>query len=210
MAVQRKQQKIMGIPEISGQMMHPAVQSALAAVTNTPQFQQLVAQHAAALGMAQPQSAAASLGIGSPSQGGPGAAYGGQPSVQMRPMRDVRELCLGFRQTGIASGASFNVVSRPQVLFRAERLVIPDSPAWPGQTTATQADSFDVSDIKIGNRSQLVEATTLPGRAFAENAVGVRLSMDSASIAQDIVVAVVNNDVASGTFRGIMFGTSSF
>ena len=201
----------MGTPEITGQV-HPAVQSALAAVTNTPQFAQLVAQHANAMGMGQPQSAMAALGVsaGQPSAGGPGAAYGGQPNVQMRPMRDVRELCLGFRQTGIASGALFNVISRPQVLFRAERLVIPDSPAWPGQTTATQADSFDVADIKIGNRSQLVEQSLLPGRAFAENAVGVRLSMDSASIAQDIVVAVTNNDIASGTFRAIMFGTSSF
>ena len=200
----------MGIPEISGQMMHPAVQSALSAVASTPQFAALVNQHAAALGLMSPGGGLAASSIATPSTGGPGAAYGGQPVVQNRAMRDVRELCLGFRQTGIASGASFNVVSRPQVLFRAERLVVPDSPAWPGQTTATQADSFDISDIKIGNRSQLVEATLLPGRAFAENAVGVRMSMDSASIAQDIVVAVTNNDVASATFRGIMYGTSSF
>ena len=191
------------VTEISGQV-HPAVASALTAVANTPQFQALVAQHAAAMGMMAPPAQPSS-------GGGPGAAYGGQPQVQDRPLRDTRELALGFYQPGIGAGTNFNVTSRPQVLFRGERLVIPDSPAYPGQAAGTtQADSFLINDIKIGNRSQLVEATALPARAFAENAVGVRLSLDSASIAQDVVIAVSNVDTSAGTFRAVMFGTSAF
>jgi hypothetical protein len=189
--------------EISGMMTHPAVQSAMTAVANTPQFQQLVAQHATAMGLATPAPQPSS-------GGGPGVAYGGQPVIQERQMRDTRALALGFYQTNIAVGQQFNVISRPQVLFRGERLVIPDSPAYPGQSGATQADSFLILDLKIGNRSQLVEATSLPARAFAENAVGVRLSLDTASIAQDVVVAVQNVDVAPATFRAVLFGTSAF
>lgn len=200
--------------ELSGQLA-PAVQSAMSAVSQTPQFAQLVAQHAAAMGLAPGGWPGGACG-GPPatqapcSTGGPGAAYGGMPTIQERQLRDVRELALGFFQTNIATGTSFNVTSRPQVLFRGERLVIPDSPAYPGQSGATQADSFLINDIKIGNRSQLVEATQLPARAFAENAVGVRLSLDSASIAQDIVVAIANVDSVSCTFRAVMFGTSAF
>jgi len=194
----------MGQMEISGQMMHPAVQSALTAVASTPQFQQLVAQHAAAMGIMTPPAQPSS-------GGGPGVAYGGQPVVQERQLRDTRALALGFFATNIPNnGGQFNVISRPQVLFRGERLVIPDSPAWPGQSGSTQADSFLINDIKIGNKSQLVEATSLPARAFAENAVGVRLSLDTASIAQDVVVAVSNVDVTAATFRAVMFGTSAF
>ena len=191
--------------EISGMMNfnHPAVQSAMSAVASTPQFAQLVSQHATAMGMQTPPAQPSS-------GGGPGVAYGGQPVVQERQLRDTRALALGFFQPGIGLGTNFNVTSRPQVLFRGERLVIPDSPAYPGQTGATQADSFLINDIKIGNKSQLVEATSLPARAFAENAVGVRLSLDTASIAQDVVVAVSNVDITAATFRAVLFGTSAF
>jgi hypothetical protein len=193
--------------EISGQMAalasDPATASAMSAVMSTPQFSQLRNQHALAMGL---QSAPAQPSSG----GGPGVAYGGQPVVQERQLRDTRALALGFFQPGIGLGTNFNVTSRPQVLFRGERLVIPDSPAYPGQTGATQADSFLINDIKIGNKSQLVEATSLPARAFAENAVGVRLSLDTASIAQDVVVAVSNVDITAATFRAVLFGTSAF
>ncbi len=188
--------------EISG-AMHPAYASAMTAVAQTPQFAQLVSQHAAAMGLQTPPAQPSS-------GGGPGVAYGGQPQVQERQLRDTRALALGFYQPGIAISGTFNVTSRPQVLFRGERLVIPDSPAYPGQLNATQADSFLINDIKIGNKSQLVEATSLPARAFAENAVGVRLSLDTASIAQDVVVSVTNVDVAAATFRAVLFGTSAF
>ena len=193
--------------EISGQMAmmanDPATASAVSSVMSTPQFAALRDQHALAMGL---QSAPAQPSSG----GGPGVAYGGQPVVQERQLRDTRALALGFYQSAIAQGSNYNATSRPQVLFRGERLVIPDSPAYPGQQHATQADSFLINDIKIGNKSQLVEATSLPARAFAENAVGVRLSLDTASIAQDVVIAVSNVDITAATFRAVLFGTSAF
>ncbi len=176
-----------------------ATQSALASIIKHPTFAGLVAQHAAAM-----SAGAASAPM---STGGPGAAYGGAPTVQERGLRDVREFSLGFKQTAIPTGGNYNVTSRPQVIFRGERLVIPSTAAYIGGPATY--DAFDVLDIKVGNRSQLVEATGLPGAAFAEQAVGVRLSLDTASIAQDVVISVVNNDVNSATFRAVIFGTAA-
>lgn len=186
-------------PDIVGAAYDP-VQSALASVMRTPQFQQLVQQHARGVlsGMAQqPHSMA-----------GPGVAYGGQSQVVEREARDVREHALGFKQTAIASSGSNNVTSRPQVIFRGERLVVPDTLASSGGSTI--ADAFEISDIKIGNRSQLVEAVNIPAKAFLETAVGVRLALDTAQIAQDVVIAVVNNDSQAGTFKAVIFGTAIF
>lgn len=230
--------------EISG--YHPAVQSALSAVASTPQFAQLVAQHAAAMqhsGQAGPSGLPPLFSLGNtlaqnggggytlaqngggynpgcgsvptPTQpsstGGPGVPYGGTPTIQARDMRDIRGLAIGFYQPGILPSSIFNVISRPQVIFRPERLVIPDSLAYPGQTGgSTQADSFQILDLKTGNRSMLVEATSLPARAFVEQAVGTRMSFDTAVIAQDLVIQVQNVDVAAATFRAVMFGTAAY
>lgn len=233
--------------EISG--YHPAVQSALSAVASTPQFAQLVAQHAAAMqhsGQAGPSGLPPLFSLGNTlaqngggynpgcgsvpsaggynpgcgsvptasqpgSTGGPGVAYGGTPTIQARDMRDIRGLAIGFYQPGINPSSIFNVISRPQVIFRPERLVIPDSLAYPGQTGgSTQADSFQILDLKTGNRSMLVEATSLPARAFVEQAVGTRMSFDTAVIAQDLVIQVQNVDVAAATFRAVMFGTAAY
>lgn len=180
----------------------PAVQSALSAIAATPQFHQLVQQHRAYMAgaaMGPPVASAASYG-------GPGAAYGGTPMVKERELRDIREFSLGFKQANIAANGSFNVTSRPQQIFRGERLVIPESPA--GLTGSPLiVDEFDILDLKVGNKSQIVEATTLPSRAFAEVAVGVRLALDTASIAQDIVIAVQETLGFSATFKAVMFGT---
>jgi hypothetical protein len=193
-----------GVPELVGR--NPAVDSALAAVANTPAFAQLVQQHAAAMGY---HAGAAPMGGMVPGTvGGPGVAYGGtNVQVTDRPLLDIRELAIGFLQTGIAAGANFNVVTRPQVVFRGERLVVPTSPS--GSGTLSIAQSFSILDLKIGNRSQLVAAQSLPAQAFIETGVGVRLSLDTAAIAQDVVIIVNNTTAAAATFQAVIFGTSA-
>jgi hypothetical protein len=93
-----------------------------------------------------------------------------------------------------------NVISRPQIIFRCERLVVPSG----------TAEHFSILDLRVGNRSQLIESTELPAQAFAENAMGVRLSFDTASIAQDIVLSVRNETREDRAFRAVMFGRGSF
>jgi hypothetical protein len=130
--------------------------------------------------------------------GGGGLAYGSQPQVVNRPLRDMREYPLGFLQAGIGVGVTAEVISRPQVTFRGERLVIPTS----------VAANFALNDIKVGNRSQLVNSTSLPAEMFQENAIGIRLAMDTATVAQDIALSVTNSDPAySHTFRCAIVGT---
>jgi len=133
---------------------------------------------------------------------GGGIAYGGAPAVVERPLRDMREFPLGFFQSGISMiMGAIDVISRPQIVFRGERLVVPSSIA---------AD-FALIDIKVGNRSQLANSTALPAQVFQENAVGVRLALDTAVVAQDIAL-IVENVSASGsaeTFIAALIGTAA-
>lgn len=195
--------------EISGQAAGgDPVSSAMAAVASTPEFRSLVAKHAAAMGnpaWGGHHGVPAYPFPAHPSHGGPGVAYGGgAPEVISRPLRDIREFPLGFDQTAIAAAANCNVVSRPQVTFRGERLVVPNSPSGGGSNIPA---SFNIVDLKIGNRSQLPAAAPLSCQAFTEVAVGVRLSMDTAAIAQDVTLIVQNLLGASATFQAILFGT---
>ena len=189
------------LPDLTG-AVHPAMASALAAVTSTPHFAHLVAQHAARMGLSNPIN-----GSGAPSStGGPGVAYGGGGAhVQERELRDIREFMLGFNQTAIGSGSNSNVVSRPQVIFRGERLVVPTSASSGGSSIAA---GFTLVDIKVGNRSQLAAATSgVSLQAFIETAVGVRLALDTAAVAQDVTIIVNNIQAAAATFSAIIFGT---
>jgi hypothetical protein len=129
-------------------------------------------------------------------------AYGGAPRVVERPLRDMREFPLGFFQSGIGVGVgTIEVISRPQIVFRGERLVIPSTAVAP---------FFSLIDVKIGNRSQLVNSTALPAQVFTETAVGIRLSLDTATVAQDISLAVQNIDpVTAHTFQAALIGTAA-
>jgi hypothetical protein len=131
---------------------------------------------------------------------GGGVAYGGAPAVVERPLRDIREYPLGFFQSGIGvcTGA-VDVVSRPQIVFRGERLVVP----------AVIGVNFSLIDVKVGNRSQLANSTALPAATFAENAVGVRLALDTATVAQDIALVVENISSDNATFMAALIGTAA-
>jgi len=127
-------------------------------------------------------------------------AYGGRPVLVERPLRDIREYPLGFFQSGIGvCVGAVDVISRPQIVFRGERLVVP---------TGT-ADLFSLIDVKVGNRSQLANSTALPAQVFAENAVGVRLALDTATVAQDIAITVENISSDNATFMAALIGTAA-
>jgi hypothetical protein len=89
-------------------------------------------------------------------------------------------------------------VSFPQIVFRPERLVIPSDIA--GQ--------FLVNQIIVGKNPQQVSADPIPGRVFDERGVGVRLSMDTAQISQQITLNVTNIGGAPAVFRAAMIGPS--
>ena len=132
---------------------------------------------------------------------GGGVAYGGAPAVVERPLRDIREYPLGFFQSGIGVGTgAIDVVSRPQIVFRGERLVIP---------SGLVASSFSLIDVKVGNRSQLANSTAVPAQTFTETAVGVRLALDTATVAMDIALVVENITQDNQTFQAALIGTAA-
>jgi len=132
---------------------------------------------------------------------GGGVAYGGAPAVVERPLRDIREYPLGFFQSGIGGcTGAIDVISRPQIVFRGERLVIPSE---------TVAPNFSLIDVKVGNRSQLANSTAVPAQTFQENSVGVRLALDTATVAMDIALVVENITSDNQTFMAALIGTAA-
>ena len=91
-----------------------------------------------------------------------------------------------------------DVISRPQIVFKGERLVVPSNIA---------AD-FAIIDVKVGNRSQLANSTALPAQVFCETAIGVRLALDVAVVAQDIALVVENVSDHDETFMAALIGTA--
>jgi hypothetical protein len=185
-----------------------AVQAAMHAVMGTPAFAQLAqsmthtGQAGSPAAMVPLSQALATTGPAPAAPvyaGGPGAAYGSQVQVVERPLTDIREFPLGFGPTSFPAGTEASVISRPQVVFRGERLVVP----------STVAPFFSIIDIKVGNRSQLVNSVALPAQMFIETAVGIRLSFDTAAVAQDVALIVANGTATATTFQAAIIGTAA-
>lgn len=117
---------------------------------------------------------------------------------QYNPMKG-RQLILGFASTGtIAAGATVDIIQRPQLVFRPERVVVP----------AAIGANFNIADIRIGKNSQFLSAGAIPGAVFSEGAFGVRLKMDTAQIAMDIDLRVTNISAGALNFFAAMIGDS--
>jgi hypothetical protein len=123
----------------------------------------------------------------------------GQVMLKNQPAQKAREFPIGFDSGAlIAGGTSLNITSRPQILFRPERLLVPSD----------IAGDFTIDDVKVGNKSQLVASGSIPARVFQEDAVGVRLRGDTCQISQDLVLAVTNTAGAGRRFRACIIGTA--
>lgn len=91
-----------------------------------------------------------------------------------------------------------DVTSRAQFIFRGEHLIIPSS----------IAQHFDVVDIKVAGRTQLVGSEALPAATFVENGVvSTRLRMETAVVAQDITLVVENLTPQDRRFSASLIGT---
>lgn len=112
----------------------------------------------------------------------------------------ARRFPLGFVSNGtIASGDSATITSRPQVLFKGQRLVVPSD----------IAGDFTIDDVKVGKDSQFVAEGAIPARMLQENAVDVAFELDTAQISQDISVSVTNIAGAPRIFRAGLVGKAA-
>jgi hypothetical protein len=137
--------------------------------------------------------------------GAPASLHGGFGPPGASPLRAplpgrIKGAPLGFDSGAVlvAAGAQVNVISRPQENYRPEKLLCD-----PGS-----APSFQVADIRIGNRSQLLNAVPLPATMFIPNASGNAIALDDVQGTQDIVIVVVNFSAAAARFLAGMTGTA--
>lgn len=131
----------------------------------------------------------------------PVGGYGAGPQVTTRNSDIMRAFPLGFFSAAVAKATQALVSEKPQVTFRGERLVLPN-----------QVDSADnpfvLNQIQVGQRNQFVSATSLMAEVFFDDAVGVALELDTATVGQDITLTVTNTDPANPhDFNAVFIGT---
>jgi hypothetical protein len=100
----------------------------------------------------------------------------------------------------ILPNTSAQVTSRPQATaFRPERIVIGGTPG-----------DWLINDIKVGNRSQLVQAGDLPGELFAFDAIDNFVRFETVQTAMDFVILVtyVGKEEAGAPFVCGVMGTA--
>lgn len=110
----------------------------------------------------------------------------------------ARRLVLGMASTGtVAAGSIAQITARPQNLaFKPQRIVIP----------ATIAPDFLITDIKVGNVSQMVQSGTLPAEAFTQGLFDGMMEMDTVQTSQDFVLQVQNIAGAARNFNAAVYG----
>lgn len=122
-----------------------------------------------------------------------------QVQLRQTPPTSQREYPLGIKSAAIIpAGTTADITGQPQVIFRAERLIVKSS----------IAASFDIIDVKVGKNSQFAAAGPVPADSFSPNAVGIRLKCDTATPGMNIVVTVENTGGADLFFRGAIIGTA--
>jgi hypothetical protein len=97
-------------------------------------------------------------------RGAPGA-----PAVSEMMM----PLGLGAFTFSSSTPLTATLAANPQLAFRPERLVLVVT-----RSAGASSIGVAVSDIKVGQRSQLVAPVDLPAEAFAPTSFGVRLALD--------------------------------
>jgi hypothetical protein len=111
-----------------------------------------------------------------------------------------RKLPLGIDSgaVAIAAAGTQQVTTRPQAYYKPTRLVV----------SLAIMSNFVIRDIKVGNVSQLVNASSLPADMFGPNSFDVELKGDTCQAGFDIVVDVENITLAASRFRGGFIGAA--
>lgn len=107
-----------------------------------------------------------------------------------------RQWPLGFFNASVLIGTTVDIFSRPQVIFQPQRLTV----------VSSIASNFQINDIRVGQKSQLINSEPLPAETFTQDAVGIVLRMDTAKVSQDIVLRVTNVGLVNSPFSGSLIG----
>ena len=145
-----------------------------------------------------------SEGYGAPLYSVPAAgpvAYGRDRMMRVieEEPRHEREFPIGFTSpVNVPADGQQLIQALPQVLFRGERLAVPNSIVL----------NFQLSDIKVGKNSQLAAPGNLPAECFSNVSIGVRMQLETAEPGITITLVVVNTDANnSHAFSSVLYGT---
>jgi hypothetical protein len=136
-----------------------------------------------------------------PDQRGVPVAYvrSESPQVIEKHPKDPREFPIGFQSSvPVPANTTVGIEQKPQVLFRGERLAVPNSLVL----------NFDVNDIKVGKDSQLASPGNMPSECFSNLSVGVRMQLDTAEPGITLTLSMFNNDPNNAHgFKSVLYGT---
>ena len=146
--------------------------------------------------------AAGAEALGQIHQPAPPSAYvrsADGPSVIEELPKHPREFPIGFTSpTAVPAAQTGQIEVKPQVLFRGERLAVPNSLVL----------NFNISDVKVGKDSQLAAPGDMPAECFSNISVGVRMQLDTAEPGITITLFPKNTDANNAhNFASVLYGT---
>lgn len=118
-------------------------------------------------------------------------------AVVQKRLESSRRYPLGFTPTAVPANGTAVVPAGPQALFRAERIIVPSDIAF----------DLGITDLKVGNSSQLAQSVEVPAAMFTEVAIDSRITFDTAEIGNQISISLRNKTGAIVNFSAGMLGT---
>lgn len=136
--------------------------------------------------------------------GAPSVAYSQGPErlrvVDEQPIHE-RQFPIGFVTDvgfNVPANSTLQITAQPQVVFRGERLAVPNSIVL----------NFQLVDIKVGKDSQLAAPGNMPTECFSNISIGVRMQLDTAEPGITLTLVPQNTDtVNSHPFSSVLYGT---
>lgn len=103
---------------------------------------------------------------------------------------------LGFPETRIQSREHKVIMTHPQVVVRARRLVLgPDY----------VCDSLRIEDIRIGRNSMMCNGSPIPGVCFSAYSFPFRLDMETCQVSQSMSLYLENTSSSPVEVNAVMF-----
>lgn len=98
----------------------------------------------------------------------------------------------------VPANSTQTITATPQVIFRSERLAVPNSIVL----------NFQLVDIKVGKDSQLAAPGNLPTECFSNISIGVRMQLDTAEPGITLTLVAQNTDANNPhAFASVLYGT---
>lgn len=117
--------------------------------------------------------------------------------IERESMSSPTNIIVGLGRTAIAGESTANISTQPQVIFKPERLEVPDE----------IVRDFFLVDLMVGRYSQLVSPGAIPMSMFVDcRHRYLKLDMDTAPISQFITVRVMNTNPNYRYFYGAIVG----